>query len=153
MIGSSLLRPVARAASASTRSFSSSAARNDLARLSLIGRLGTDIEKQTSANGREYARYTVAVRPSRNSETSWYHVVCFDSNLSYLVENYRKGSLVYVEAGATLQPFETSDGRRIGSLQLVHKSIHKISNPSKSYETNDGEGEVADAESEEVESK
>ncbi|KAK9456356.1 hypothetical protein V1511DRAFT_521124 [Dipodascopsis uninucleata] len=110
------------------RSFSTTRSANDVARMTLVGRLGQDIEKMTSANGREYARYAVAVRTGRETETSWFHVVCFDSNLDYLT-NFKKGSLIYVEAHASLQPFETAEGRRVGSLQLVQRSITRLVSP------------------------
>ncbi|KAK9449402.1 uncharacterized protein V1518DRAFT_415905 [Limtongia smithiae] len=130
------LRTSALAASrAATRPFSATPAASDLARITLIGRLGADPERLTSANGRDYARYSVAVSsPQRNGETSWYHVVSFDPNLDYLSNNFTKGALVYVEANATLQPFETADGRRVGSLQLVQRNIQRLSGKPKESE-------------------
>ncbi|KAK9473697.1 uncharacterized protein V1510DRAFT_413636 [Dipodascopsis tothii] len=110
------------------RSFSSSPAVRDVAKLTLVGRLGADLSAQTSANGRQYVRYPIAVRSGRE-ETSWFQVVSFDSNVDYLVENFKKGSLVYIEASASMQPYETSDGRKVASLQLVQRSIQKLSNP------------------------
>ncbi|KAK9479615.1 hypothetical protein V1514DRAFT_327705 [Lipomyces japonicus] len=128
----------------SRRAFSATARTNDVAKLTLVGRLGSNPEKLTSANGRDYARYAVAVKQGRDLETSWYHVVSFENNIDYLVNNFAKGSIVYVEAAASLQPFETADGRRVGSLQLVQRNITKIAGPkAKEHSERSADGEEA----------
>ncbi|KAK9238946.1 hypothetical protein V1525DRAFT_399932 [Lipomyces kononenkoae] len=143
MIRSMLSRSSAlRSIAGSTRLFSSTTVTKDLARVTLIGRLGADPEKATSANGRDYARYSVAVRQGRDTEPSWYHVVCFDQHLDYLLNNFAKGNLIYVDATASLQPFETADGRRVGSLQLVQRTIQRLSAPRRDQQLENAEAEV-----------
>ncbi|KAK9315579.1 hypothetical protein V1524DRAFT_429231 [Lipomyces starkeyi] len=142
MIRSMFSRSTLRSTVASARSFSSTSAAKDLARVTLIGRLGANPEKATSANGRDYVRYSVAVKQGRETEPSWYHVVCFDQYLDYLLNNFSKGSLIYVEASASLQPFETADGRRVGSLQLVQRSIQRLSSPRKEEQPESAEAEA-----------
>ncbi|KAK9466016.1 hypothetical protein V1512DRAFT_226993 [Lipomyces arxii] len=142
MIGSTLKTINVRKFAGAARSFSSSSVTRDVARMTIIGRLGADVEKHTSVNGRDYARYNVAVNQGRDSETSWYHVVSFDSNLEYLVDNYKKGNLVYIEATASLQPFTTAEGRRVGSLQLVQRNIQKIATPRQPESREEVEAEA-----------
>ncbi|KAK9367495.1 hypothetical protein V1509DRAFT_626100 [Lipomyces kononenkoae] len=142
MIRSMLSRSTIRSTAGTARFFSSTSVTKDLARITLIGRLGADPEKATSSNGRDYVRYSVAVKQGRDAEPSWYHVVCFDQYLDYLVHNFSKGNLVYVDATASLQPFETADGRRVGSLQLVQRSIQRLSSNRKDEQPENAEAEV-----------
>ncbi|KAK9325106.1 hypothetical protein V1517DRAFT_315391 [Lipomyces orientalis] len=142
MIRSMFSRSALRSTATSARSFSSTSAAKDLARVTLIGRLGANPEKATSANGRDYVRYSVAVRQGRDTEPSWYHVVSFDQHLDYLLNNFAKGNLVYVEASASLQPFETADGRRVGSLQLVQRAIQRLSAARKEEQPESAQAEA-----------
>ncbi|KAK9462085.1 uncharacterized protein V1516DRAFT_673707 [Lipomyces oligophaga] len=116
-----------------TRGFSVSSISRDVAKMTLVGRLGFDIEKNESANGVSYYRYAVAVKLNRNMDTSWYNVVSFDKNAEYLL-NLKKGDMVYVEATPSMQYSTDANGERRSNLSLIHRNITRLS-PSKSAAT------------------
>lgn len=68
----SLFRPTLARAFAATQ-------RTPLARMSLIGRLGTDPELVNTSQGRELVRYVVASDsgPADNRQTNWFRVAAF----------------------------------------------------------------------------
>lgn len=75
------------AAPAAARYFSASAARSDVARLTLVGRVGTEISELTSQSGRKYIKYALAVNTSKDT-TSWFNVAVFDENAINFMNNY-----------------------------------------------------------------
>lgn len=75
------------AAKQATRSFSSSAARSNVAKMTLVGRVGTDISELTSAAGRRYIKYALAVNTSKE-HTSWFNIAVFDDNAINFMTNY-----------------------------------------------------------------
>ena len=60
------------------RSFSTTTP-SQLARMTLVGRLGTDPELQTTANGTNIVKYVVGTSygPKDNRQTSWFRVAAF----------------------------------------------------------------------------
>jgi Single-strand binding protein family len=76
------LRSAARAplssSSAFTRTFASTRP-SQLARLTLVGRLGTDPEVTTTSSGGEVIKYVVGTSygPKDNRQTSWFRVASF----------------------------------------------------------------------------
>jgi hypothetical protein len=77
-----LLTPARRTACAApsfaARAFSSTRPAA-LARMTIVGRLGTEPEQKESAGGRQYLRYVVGTDsgPKDNRTTSWFRVTSF----------------------------------------------------------------------------
>jgi Single-strand binding protein family len=78
-----VLSPVRRSAATisstlSKRTFSTTQP-SQLARMTLVGRLGSDPEIQQSASGGSFIRYSVGTSygPKDNKQTSWFRVAAF----------------------------------------------------------------------------
>ncbi|RDW74315.1 single-stranded DNA-binding protein [Aspergillus mulundensis] len=139
----SALRAAPRAAPA--RSFSSSSARAG-ARMNITGRLGADPELVTSQAGVEYVKYLVGANsfaPSANRTTSWFRVKAFvnDNSRDYLLNTVKKGTLVSVDAEATMRKYTAPDGSDQYSLSLVQRQLEILRRPY-----NPSEGGAYDAE-------
>lgn len=80
-------------ASCGRRLFSSSAARSDVAKLTLVGRVGTEITELSSQAGRRYLKYALAVNTSKE-HTSWFNIAVFDENSIQFMTNYVQKGLV-----------------------------------------------------------
>lgn len=90
-----LLNPVRRTAASPSlaRAFSSTRP-SQLARMTIVGRLGADAESLESANGRAYNRYVVGTDsgPRENRTTSWYRVTSFaEGPVKEKVSGLKKG--------------------------------------------------------------
>lgn len=78
------------------RHFSSTVARADVAKLTLVGRVGTDISELSSQAGRKYVKYALAVNTSKD-HTSWFNVAVFDENAINFMTNYvQKGYVKFM---------------------------------------------------------
>lgn len=116
-----MFRNTLKAGTRGIRQFSSTTAKFDLARVSLIGRIGQDLEPQESASNVQYLRYSLAVHTKPN-ETSWFNIVTFNPNeIEYMQTYLYKGARVYVEADASMPEFEGS--RKLQLVQRLVKSI------------------------------
>ncbi|GJJ07399.1 hypothetical protein Clacol_001601 [Clathrus columnatus] len=128
------------------RNFSISSRKDDMAKLTLIGRLGKDPAVKTTANDKEYVVYTVATRnpapppredgTRREPTTSWHSVLCFNPNANNYLKTLKKGTQVYVEASYELQeadrnasPDSTAGQRQI-FLRQVGGFLSKQSTPN-----------------------
>ncbi|KAI6165016.1 hypothetical protein EDD17DRAFT_1754853 [Pisolithus thermaeus] len=97
------------------RAFSTSSSRSyDVAKLTLVGRLGKDPEVRTTKSDREYVAYTVATTnyppPPPNPDgtrqeagTSWHHLISFNPAQNNYLKSLTKGTQVYVEANFELR--------------------------------------------------
>ncbi|TYJ58613.1 hypothetical protein B9479_000824 [Cryptococcus floricola] len=110
-----------------TASASKQQARSFVSKAQFIGRLGATPEKGTTAAGKEYFRYTIAVNkpPRRDAEgkvildeagyptreSSWFTLFNFrDGPVTGNLENLAAGSLLYVEANIDTVSNTNADG-------------------------------------------
>jgi len=117
-----------------TRTFSTSRP-SQLARMTLVGRLGTDPEVQQSANGTSFVKYAVGTSygPKENRQTSWFRVANFSAEGSPqrdYVMGLGKGTLVYLEGDATMRTYDGADGKKQSSLSLVQTRIEVLKRPA-----------------------
>ncbi|KAI6122790.1 hypothetical protein EV401DRAFT_2069875 [Pisolithus croceorrhizus] len=127
------------------RAFSTSSSRSyDVAKLTLVGRLGKDPEVRTTKSDREYVAYTVATTnyppPPPNPDgtrqeagTSWHHLISFNPAQNNYLKSLTKGTQVYVEANFELrEPDPNADpstpaGQR--QIFLRHETIRVLRTP------------------------
>ncbi|GAA5873422.1 hypothetical protein JCM3774_000780 [Rhodotorula dairenensis] len=136
------LRPAARA---SARAFSTSrVAQRDIAKMTLVGRLGA-IETKESKNGRQYLKYVIATtdrrQPPREGEapeeptTSWHTVFAHGDSVERL-QNVPVGSLVFVEAGFQVRnQRDEESGNYSTQILATHERMSVISRPRPREET------------------
>ncbi|KAL4900181.1 hypothetical protein BDW74DRAFT_102761 [Aspergillus multicolor] len=147
----SSLRSAVRAApraAAPARSFSSSSARA-AARMNITGRLGADPERVTSQSGNEYVRYTVASSSgsAANRTTSWFNIKALvNENARDYLTTIKKGSLVSVDADASIKKYTAADGTEQQSLTLFHRQIEVLRRPyNPSFDSSRAENENPEA--------
>ncbi|EKG15841.1 Inorganic polyphosphate/ATP-NAD kinase predicted [Macrophomina phaseolina MS6] len=116
---------------AGRRAFSTTP-RAQLAKMTIIGRLGAEPELVNTSTGKEMVRYVLATNSGRreNNETSWFQVVSFDEGprKDFLL-NLPKGTLMHLEADAKMNTFETAEGQRASRLSLIQRQIEVLSRP------------------------
>ncbi|EXJ72197.1 uncharacterized protein A1O5_04701 [Cladophialophora psammophila CBS 110553] len=136
-----LLSPTRRMTSAipsiSHRAFSTTRP-SQLARMTLVGRLGADPELTDTGKG-QVIKYVVGTSygPKENRQTSWFRVASFAPESSPqrdLVMGLTKGTLVYLEGDATMRTYEDSDGKKQSSLSLVQTKVEVLKRPQPKEE-------------------
>ncbi|MBL8845462.1 MAG: single-stranded DNA-binding protein [Hyphomicrobium zavarzinii] len=77
-----------------------------------IGRVGSDPELKTSAEGKPWAAFNVAV--GKDEATQWVRVAVFGARAEELAGPLKKGDRVYVEGNLTMRTWEKSGEKRAG---------------------------------------
>ncbi|KAL0095760.1 hypothetical protein J3Q64DRAFT_1711066 [Phycomyces blakesleeanus] len=98
------------------RSFSVSAARSDLNKIQLIGRIGADPTVHEISENSKVVNYTVATsetRPDKEGNlikrTQWHRVSAWKGS-DWIVEKVKKGDLVYVEGKLRYSDYTDREG-------------------------------------------
>jgi single-strand DNA-binding protein len=93
----------------------------------LVGRLTKNPELRKSASGNSFASFTVAVdnrtKPGEAKTASFINCVAFGNTADNLAKYTRKGSLVGVEGRLQQSNYETKDGRKGSSLDILCDTV------------------------------
>ncbi|GCE98057.1 ssDNA-binding protein, mitochondrial [Zygosaccharomyces mellis] len=111
------------------RGFHATSRKLDLSKMTIVGRIGSELTEYTSQNNNRYLKYSVASQPRREGQTNWFNLTVFnDAQINFLTQYVRKGALVYVEADASNYTFEREDGSRGTILNLVQRDFNLLKN-------------------------
>ena len=101
-----------------------------LNKIMLIGNLGRDPEKRYTQDGRPVTRFSVAAttrRRERDGEwadhTEWFSVTVFGRQAETLAERVTKGTRVYVEGRLESRQYETQNGGKGFSLDVIANEV------------------------------
>ncbi|BGP25305.1 single-strand binding protein [Rhodotorula toruloides] len=130
-----MLAAVRPAARAGVRAFSTTPRSADMARISLIGRLGK-VDPKTSKAGKPYVRYAVATSdymskeareadPNARPTTSW-HTIFAHGDAGERVASIPIGSTVYVEANYEWRQGQNDAGENTYTMLATHSNIKVI---------------------------
>lgn len=96
----------------------------------VVGNLGRDPEKRYTQDGRPVTRFSVAAttrRRERDGEwadhTEWFSVTVFGRQAETLSERLVKGTRVYVEGRLESRQYETQNGQKGFSLDIVASDV------------------------------
>jgi single-strand DNA-binding protein len=90
----------------------------------LLGRLGKDAERKTSANGVSFWKFSIATNEwisTRNEEeTTWHNITCFNEYAGkQLDDKGKKGTLVYIEGKIQKDTYTNNEGQEVTSTNIV----------------------------------
>jgi single-strand DNA-binding protein len=101
-----------------------------LCKVIVIGNLGRDPEKRYTQDGRPVTRFSVAAttrRRERDGEwadhTEWFSVTVFGRQAETLAERITKGTRVYVEGRLESRQYESQNGNKGFSLDVVANEV------------------------------
>jgi single-strand DNA-binding protein len=104
--------------------------------VSIIGRLGADVELRYTPTGKAVSRLSVAVneRYNQNEKVYWLTVICWnglaESTSSYL----HKGSRVAISGRITTRSFETKDGESKVVTEIIANSVDFLDPKNSNHE-------------------
>jgi single-strand DNA-binding protein len=108
-------------------------------RVVIVGRLTKNPELRKSGAGNSFASFTVAVdnrtKPGEQKTASFINCVAFGNTADNLAKYTRKGSLIGVEGRLQQKNFETKDGRKGSSLDILCDTVQFL-DPKNSGTTN-----------------
>ena len=99
----------------------------------LTGNLGQDPEIYYSSDGDPIAKYSLAFRISKK-KTGWIRVVCF-KRLAEIAEKYlHKGARIGVIGTLDENKWETDEGVKRNSIQLIANSLEFIKTDGRGFQ-------------------
>jgi single-strand DNA-binding protein len=106
------------------------------------GRVGTEPELRTSAAGKPWLRFSVAV--GADDAVQWVQIACFGDRARELAESLQKGDRVYVEGNLKLNEWTTQAGEKRSGLSVAAWRCDKLGNigrnkPAKSKSDTHGD--------------
>ena len=99
----------------------------------LTGNLGQDPEIYYSSDGDPIAKYSLAFRISKK-KTGWIRVVCFNRLAEITEKHLHKGARIGVIANLDENKWETDEGVKRNSIQLIANSIEFIKTDGRGFE-------------------
>ncbi|GAA97743.1 uncharacterized protein L969DRAFT_55311 [Mixia osmundae IAM 14324] len=130
---------LSRVASQQRRAFSATSA-SHVAKLTLIGRLGTPPVTGTDKRGQPFTRFVIATSrrgprredgaPAENV-TSWHDVISYKIAESEYMQNLEPGTLVNVEADYLPTAVKTDDGKTYANVFLNAQRIDVLQKPRR----------------------
>src|SRR5215813_12536577 len=123
-----------------------------LCKVIVIGNLGRDPEKRYTQDGRPVTRFSVAAttrRRERDGEwadhTEWFSVTVFGRQAETLAERITKGTRVYVEGRLESRQYETQNGGKGFSLDVVANEVIPLDTRQRGEGDFGGSGEFDSA--------
>ncbi|HRQ25792.1 single-stranded DNA-binding protein [Hyphomicrobium sp.] len=89
-----------------------------------IGRLGSDAELRTSAAGKPWMKFTVAV--GSDDATQWVRIAVFGAKAESLAGTLLKGDRAYIEGTLKLETWTDREGNTRSGLSVAAWKIEKI---------------------------
>jgi single-strand DNA-binding protein len=89
------------------------------------GRVGTEPELKTSATGKAWIRFSVAIGAA--DAVQWVQVAAFGDRAQALAESLHKGDRAYVEGNIRLNEWTTQVGEKRAGLSVAAWKVEKLS--------------------------
>ncbi|HEY1293628.1 MAG TPA: single-stranded DNA-binding protein [Chloroflexota bacterium] len=123
-----------------------------LCKVIVIGNLGRDPEKRYTQDGRPVTRFSVAAttrRRERDGEwadhTEWFSVTVFGRQAETLAERLTKGTRVYVEGRLESRQYESQNGNKGFSLDVVANEVIVVDTRQRDGDFGQASGEFETA--------
>jgi single-strand DNA-binding protein len=109
----------------------------NLNKVMLIGRIGQDIEKRITPQGKSVATISLATserftdsQGQKQEKTEWHRIVLWEK-LADLVEQYcKKGSQLYVEGSLQTKEWQDKDGNKRYTTEINGRNMQFLDPPS-----------------------
>ena len=105
----------------------------------LTGNLGDSASVFYNSEGQPVASFNLAFRAGKK-KTGWIRVTCFSKTASIVEQYLKSGDRVAVSGSLSYQQWETNEGARRSSLQMIGNSIEFVK--VKGFEGGNGDDET-----------
>ncbi len=101
--------------------------------VSLLGRLTRDPEVQYTGTGKAYLRFSIAVQRDNNrEEVDFINCVAWEKRAETIGQYFKKGSRILVTGKLSVSNYETKEGEKRTSTDVVLNSFEFIDSKSDS---------------------
>jgi len=107
----------------------------------LTGNLGQDPEIYYSSDGDPIAKFSLAFRISKK-KTGWIRIVCFNRLAEITEKHLHKGARIGLIGTLDESKWETDEGVKRNSIQLIANSIEFIKTDGRGFEEGQDKDEI-----------
>jgi single-strand DNA-binding protein len=102
----------------------------------LVGRIANDPEMRYTTSGMAVVSFRIAVSRQRKSadgqeETDWLDIKAFGKSAEFVAQYMDKGSLVGVEGRIQSRNWQTNDGQKRYSVEIVANTVQALESKSE----------------------
>lgn len=93
--------------------------------ITVIGNVGKDPVVRFTGQGKAITKFSVATSTGKddNKRTVWHDVVCFDEQAERVADEVTKGTRVVVVGRLNKEQYETKDGEKRTSVEIVADDV------------------------------
>lgn len=106
-----------------------------LNRVTLVGRLGRDVELKRTGNGKAYTFFSLVVgrnfKTADGQDADFINVVCWGKTAEVTAQYCSKGSLVSIDGRLQSRTYENNNGDRVFVTEVVADSVQFIDTKKK----------------------
>lgn len=109
-----------------------------LNRISVMGRIGKDLELRRTQSGKAVTSFPIAVdRDGKDAGTDWFDVVAWERTAEFAAQYCAKGRKVVVDGRLQARDWTDKDGNKRRSVEIIANSVYFAdSKPQDSNESN-----------------
>lgn len=109
-------------------------------KVTLVGRISTDLELRYTGSNKAYCRFNLAVN-RMNEGTDFIPVTVWGKPAENLVSYQNKGSLILVDGSISMNNYTDKDGNNRTSFEIMTSNVQFLGSKRASDETNTEEAE------------
>lgn len=104
--------------------------------VTLLGRIGQEIELRTTNNGTDVVTFRLAVQRNYDKDTTdWITVVAWRTTATFISKYFKKGDMICVEGSIQTRDYEDKDGKKVYITEVVAERVHFCSNKQEATAT------------------
>lgn len=109
-----------------------------LNRISVMGRIGKDLELRRTQSGKAVTSFPIAVdRDGKDAGTDWFDVVAWERTAEFAAQYCAKGRKVVVDGRLQARDWTDKDGNKRRAVEIIANSVYFAdSKPQDSSESN-----------------
>lgn len=104
-------------------------------RVTLVGRISTDLELRYTGSNKAYCRFNLAVN-RMNEGTDFIPVTVWGKPAENLVQYQNKGSLILVDGSISMNNYTDKNGNNRTSFEVMTSNVQFLSNKKTNNNTN-----------------
>ena len=102
-------------------------------KVTLVGRISTDLELRYTGSNKAYCRFNLAVN-RMNEGTDFIPVTVWGKPAENLVQYQNKGSLILVDGSISMSNYTDKDGNNRTSFEVMTSNVQFLGNKKATYE-------------------
>ena len=105
--------------------------------VTLLGRIGQEVELRTTNNGTDVVTFRLAVQRNYDTDaTDWLTIVAWRTTATFISKHFKKGDMICVEGSIQTRDYEDKDGKKVYITEIVAERVHFCANKREATTTN-----------------